>query len=316
MIFKKDNLYQVIKFLIGLSLIFFLFTKIETEILLEKILNINVFWLTITFIVAHINILISSLKWQWLLCALGITAGLFRLIFLYLIGTFFSNFLPSMVGGDIVRVYLLARDKKETASIVAATFTERFLGITALIVFILLILFNESVYDVFPAIAIVVSAVLFLYFLVILIIFQEKHLSYITPFKRFNLLKKIINLSVDTHSKLQYFKKKKKPILISFILSIFFYLNCIFTAYAAAQSFNINVSVEVLMIVVPLVIFISLLPISVGGLGVSEVGYVYFFMFFGISNVDALSIALLLRARVIFSSILGGIAYLLYGNSQ
>lgn len=310
------KIYQTLKILFGLGLICFLVLKIDINSIINRIRDIDVCWLIIMLILAHLNILISSMKWQWLLNALDVTVGLVRLFFLYLMGSFFSNFLPTMVGGDIVKVYKLARDDKGISTVITATFAERFCGFIALITFVFLILFQKSIYVVYPIIKLLVIGILVLSLVVVFLVLQQKYLSYFVYFKRFKLFARILHILADIRSKLIQLKDKKTIVFASYIVSLFFYVIAMFTVYAAARSLNIQVEAKVLMVVVPLVLLIGHLPVSLGGLGISEAGYVYFFTLFGLSSVDAISIALLLRARMLLTGLMGGITFMLYDNFQ
>src|SRR5690349_10940307 len=55
------------------------------------------------------GVLISALKWWLLLRAAGYNAPYLWTVRIYMIGQFFSNFLPTQIGGDAVRVYYLTR---------------------------------------------------------------------------------------------------------------------------------------------------------------------------------------------------------------
>jgi uncharacterized protein (TIRG00374 family) len=53
---------------------------------------------------------ISMLKWRQILRERGSTLPRMRLIRLYLVGKFFSNIAPSVIGGDVVRIVMLGRE--------------------------------------------------------------------------------------------------------------------------------------------------------------------------------------------------------------
>ena len=59
----------------------------------------------------------------------GVGLPFSRLFVLYLIGKFFNNFMPSMVGGDITRILLLGRQigsqSRSAASVILERFTNR-----------------------------------------------------------------------------------------------------------------------------------------------------------------------------------------------
>ena len=81
---------------------------------------------------------ISCLKWRLFLERQGFEIGMYRLLGLYFIGKFFNNFIPSMVGGDLTRTYLLGRQINSQSKSFASVFLERFTGLIALIVLVLI----------------------------------------------------------------------------------------------------------------------------------------------------------------------------------
>ncbi len=75
---------------------------------------------------------LAAWRWQLLLGGLGRAASLRRLTASYLIATFFNNFLPSNIGGDIVRVRDGSRLTGSTTASLAVVGIDRILGFGAL----------------------------------------------------------------------------------------------------------------------------------------------------------------------------------------
>jgi glycosyltransferase 2 family protein len=75
----------------------------------------------------------SCMKWRLFLRERGVVIGFHRLFRLYLVGSFFNNFLPSMVGGDLVRAYVLGKQIESHTHSLASVFLERFAGMIALV---------------------------------------------------------------------------------------------------------------------------------------------------------------------------------------
>lgn len=73
--------------------------------------------------------------WQWILLLrrAGIEVPARRLHALYWVGLFFNNFLPSNVGGDLVKVADVAVNTGRVSSPLAATLVDRMLGLCALV---------------------------------------------------------------------------------------------------------------------------------------------------------------------------------------
>ena len=77
---------------------------------------------------------LATWRWRLLLEALGVGAPLRRLTASYLVATFFNNFLPSNIGGDIVRVRDGSRLTGSTTASLAVVGIDRILGFGALYV--------------------------------------------------------------------------------------------------------------------------------------------------------------------------------------
>ena len=76
---------------------------------------------------------VSAMKWHLLSRARGLEVSLTRLTVLYLIGKFFSNFVPGMIGGDVSRSYLFGRYIGSQSTAAASIFLERFTGLLVLV---------------------------------------------------------------------------------------------------------------------------------------------------------------------------------------
>jgi uncharacterized membrane protein YbhN (UPF0104 family) len=74
-----------------------------------------------------------------------------------------------------------------------------------------------------------------------------------------------------------------------------------------AQALNLLVPVWYLMLAIPLIHILSALPVSFGGVGVRESGYVLFFTLVGVSKDEALAFGALWSALVLGANLLGGL---------
>jgi len=76
---------------------------------------------------------LSAIRWTWLARGLGLTVRTLRKVRLYFLGMFLSLFLPSTIGGDVARGYLLARGRDGAGWAAAASvILERANGVVAL----------------------------------------------------------------------------------------------------------------------------------------------------------------------------------------
>ncbi|HEY2429854.1 MAG TPA: lysylphosphatidylglycerol synthase domain-containing protein, partial [Acidimicrobiales bacterium] len=85
-------------------------------------------FLLVALMVTLTGIILSALRWQRVLVALELPTRVRTAINLYLAGLFVGNFLPSTVGGDVVRISRLARIKGERTAPFASVVLERLTG--------------------------------------------------------------------------------------------------------------------------------------------------------------------------------------------
>lgn len=75
----------------------------------------------------------SAVRWAWLARGLGLTVVMARKVQLYFLGMFLSLFLPSIIGGDVARGWLLAKGRQGAGWPAAASvILERLNGVAGL----------------------------------------------------------------------------------------------------------------------------------------------------------------------------------------
>ena len=79
------------------------------------------------------------------------------------------------------------------------------------------------------------------------------------------------------------------------------------------MAFGVHLPILVFIVIVPVIILITLLPISIAGLGVRELGFVYLFGQVGMPAEVALSLSLLLRLFAILLAAPGAWLYVRRG---
>jgi uncharacterized protein (TIRG00374 family) len=117
-----------------------------------------------------------------------------------------------------------------------------------------------------------------------------------------NYLEKIYAEFIDYHA-------HKPKLLYILIISFLFQFVRVFVTYAGSLALNQNVDLVYFFIFVPLIVLVSLLPISVGGIGVREGAFVYFFAQVGMSTAEAFTLSLLLYVLNLIVILPGGVIY-------
>jgi uncharacterized protein (TIRG00374 family) len=264
-------------------------------------------WLAAAIVVWFAGILLSALRWQRVLVALDISAPLRPLVNHYLASLFVSNFLPSTVGGDVLRVSRLSSTNGETPRTFASVVLERLTGWVVLPVLTLTAFaVNPSLRHLGNAsrVAFIVAVVT----LVLLggVLFAAGHpsiggrLSSTEGWRRFT---GAIHLGLD--------RFRKQPALALEVLttSFAYQLAVMLAAFLAADALGLGVGWTAILAFMPAVAIVQVLPITIGGLGVREGALVLFLRPLGVSTQHAIALGLLVYGINLLVSLLGAPAF-------
>lgn len=298
----------VLRVIISFVLIGFIVLKLDLSVLNDKLSGHGLL-LLLPLIFNFLGILISSLRWQVLLVS-GQSGGLRRLFFLYLLGKFANAFLPTSIGGDIVRVYSLSDDRQKRMESFGSVFMDRATGLIALaaIAGISLILVPKDYnIEVYMAISMLVGLSAVFTALLISDRFHRYFLMMVDSIK----LKRIRSFLIRASLTIFEYEKRKRAVWIAILWSFLFQFTVILQCLVVAWILDIKIPAIYFFIFMPIINVLTMVPISINGLGVREAGFIYFFTSVSVSATDAVSISLLVSILSTMVSLLGGLAYLL-----
>ncbi len=309
---KYSKLIVAGKLILGLSLIAVLVSRANITAVLKSFASIDLRFAVLVFVFPHIGILISTIKWDMLLKKVSVNINFSRLLGLYFMGTFFSVFLPTMIGGDIVRVYQLTRDSKNALAIIAATFMERFIGLAALVSLLPLCLLQDPVSKQWPLIGLVVGMAIAIYMAAVFLIFFDVDIPGTQVIQALPLAGKLMFSIENARNQIRVFSHSRRILFAAYVISIIFYFIAAASSWAATMSTGAGISYSYLISVVPMILLGGMLPISLNGLGITEFGYVLFLELVGVQVADAVAAAFLLRIRLLFTALIGGGLYVIW----
>ncbi len=298
----------LLRLLVSLSLLAFLFKKISWEEILSIVKNINFFYLPLVFVISFFLIGISCLKWQILLKARGIKIPISKLVILYVIGYFFNNFMPGSVGGDAVRGFVLGKRIKSQVESFASIFMERFTGLAALvgIAFTVSLINYRMLKERWLACFL---TIVFISFLISLLLIFNRNLF--IKIKRSSLFARSGNIRQklgEFYEAIHSFRTRK-VMAPALLISLIFYLVASLNVFVVSLALGLNIQIIDILLIVPLILLVTMVPVSIAGWGLFEGGFVYFFTRMGVPAPAALSIALVLRGKNLIVALIGGIIY-------
>ncbi|AEA34435.1 lysylphosphatidylglycerol synthase transmembrane domain-containing protein [Hippea maritima] len=280
----------LIKIAISIGLILLLLYKIDTNAFIKTLTKIGLvqfLGLALLYLTSQI---ISSIRWHMIIKSLGGDIPVGSLFKLYLMGMFANLFLPSIIGGDGVKAYILSKQIGWQKS-VSSIFLERYNGLLALLTLsvISLIVFFK-LFSIKIAILIITANIFAIVSILSLRFFKHPKL------KKF-------------YQDIVMFHKSNKLMIVS-ILSILVQITVIAVYILVGRLFGFKVSIAYYFAFIPIITLISFLPISFNGIGVREFSFVYFFKIAHLSSTQSVSLSIAVFFVVVFCSLLGGIFYL------
>lgn len=306
----KEKTKNLLNFLgrFGLSglLLWYLFSKIDVQKTVEVLKTAElkyIFYAGMVFMSIHILLLV---RWLVFIRALGLTTKVIDVVRYFFIGLFGNLFLPSAIGGDIIKIVALCKNNDQKPRVVASVLLDRLSGFAAIAIVALcsFVLGYKLINDVTLVVPIVFISGGILSIGAIL--FNEKIYSF--GCRIFNRIPKVKNALMQMHYDIALLKGQKKvgfktvgiACVCQFLLAIVFFL--------LAKALHQDVSFLVCLIFVPMICVASSFP-SIGGLGVREAAAAYLFAKVGVDSGISVSMALMNGFFMVIIGLLGGLIY-------
>jgi hypothetical protein len=292
------------KLAIGIGLLAVLFTQISFATVVEALRG------------AHGSFLLGAFASY--VIASGFEAAKFRAaceskldwpssVRLVLMGLFFNNFLPSNIGGDGYKLFRLKQAGFSAAAAIVYLLTDRMAGAVVLVIAGgLCWLFTDSGRAVLdPS---MLHAAVFSRTMTAALLAAVALAMVAAAF----LLKQRIRhawhrLEGLLHAGVKYLRNTALPVLL---LSSCFHLFRGLAIHQLARAFGYDVSVAAIMVMLGIALTVSMLPISLGGLGVREGTLSLLLKHAGLPAGTALAIALLNLAVLWTKSLIGGLIFM------
>lgn len=265
-------------------------------------------WLGAAVAVTFVGIVLSALRWQRVLVALELPARVPTLLRHYLASLFVGNFLPTTIGGDVLRVRRLAADNGQTPATMASVVLERLTGWLVLpVLTIIALAVNPGLRRVAPgpsstAFSVAVGTLILLAALLVVASnsWVGGKIEGRDGWRRFT---GAVHLGLD--------RARRNPGLAFEICTVGFayQLAVMLSAFLAAKALGIDVGWTAILAFFPIVAIVQVLPLTVSGLGTREAALVFFLQPLGVAAADAFALGLLVYFLNLGVSLLGAPAF-------
>ena len=309
------NLRGLAQAIIGIGAIALVVMKSDAHGLIEALRNTRVAYLPIAVAASFVVMWLMAYRWRSILAARGLYFKTRRLFVYYLIGAFFTSFVPGGgVSGDVARLIYVDREAHNKALVLSTLVYERLIGVfTLLLIGLAATLMTRAGGQTDPMIY-ASEAILTLAFIATATLmsgyFSSRLARLIRAIGRRIRMVRAAEAAARTLESLSELRRDGALLLrtssISVLIRIVWSLGC----YVVAWAMGLPIGLLTLFAFISLVDLVRLMPISVGGLGVREWAVIVLFATLGITREQALTFSILAFAPVYLNAIVGGILYI------
>ena len=298
---------------VSIILLVVLFSRIDVAQLWATARLASVPWLLVAMAVFACSTLAAVWRWSLLLKTQHIEIVFPSLLGTFLVSTYFNNFLPSNIGGDVIRIGDTARHMNSKTLATTVVLMDRILGLIAL-AFVAALgataigRFHQTAAPIWPVwlwasflagAAATTPAVFapagFGRLLRPLTVFHPEWVG-----------GRITTLTAA----LARFGADPGALVTAFAGAIFVQCALVLFYFAVAYALHLDVAFWDLAVVIPMSFVVQLLPVSVGGFGVREAFFSYYFHRIGQPIEDAVLLSLVAQALLMLFSLSGLGVYL------
>ena len=305
----KGKLSVLIRIVVSIGLIAFMLSRLDLENMLRFLRRADVSLVLATLVTVFIDRSFMVVRWMKLVEALDIQVPRLRVVKIFFLSTFFGSFLPSGIGGEAVRAVSFSRLTSRAVESVASVVMDRLLGLLSMLLMGLMSL--TVFYRVYPhpaLLGVVVVLAAAVVAALALTLSREMH-------ARVLALGKDNWLSKATQAMGRY-RDRLGTLVLVLVLSLGVQGLRVLQAYLLSEAMDLGTPLIYFLCFIPPILVVTMLPISVGGWGTTNVAYVALFSQVGMDPDGAFVLSVLILALGVIGNLPGGLIYAWEGFSS
>lgn len=315
----RQGLIWAVKVAVSGGLLYVLLARVDLARLWEIARTASVPWLLAAIGLYFAMVLVSAWRWGLLLDAQHVPVGFGALTSSFLVATFFNNFLPSNIGGDVIRIRDTSRAAGSKTLATTVVLVDRGIGLLGLVLVAALgttlaSLASEAIGPVGPgvlwialagALAVAAPAVLR----------PDAVARLLRPLRA--LHQEWVEERVGRLTQaLAKFRAAPQALVTCFIGAVL--VQAVLVAFYAAVAHGLDVPVPAahLAIIVPISFVVQMLPVSVNGFGVREATFALYFREIGLPLEQAIALSFVGAVLIMLFSVSGAMVYAARGRRR
>ncbi len=229
----------------------------------------------------------------------------------FFVAQFFSMFLPTTIGGDAIRGYDLIKATGEWKQSLASILVDRLVGFVGFLVFALIAWFVFPAARQIPLVRTAFLGYCLLVFVTFAVLGSRRVLNaMLKPFGKIGLGQ------LQSHAKqfqeaLRAYLQHPKRLFAAFGVTVFIEIFAILMFVFVSKALRLPIPLPYFVLIVPIIITLSQIPVSLNGWGIREGATVLFLAPIGIGAAGALSLSLICAAIPLLPGVAGAVLFLL-----
>ena len=308
-----------IKVAVSIILLAILFSKIDATRLWTTAKRASIAWLAAALGIYLANVLGSTWRWRLLLDAQEIEVPARTLLGSFLVALFFNNFLPSNIGGDVIRIRDTARQAGSKTLATIVILTDRVIGLMGLVLVAALGATLATggaghgpapIWPTWLWVGLLIGTALS----APVVMSPAGVGRVLRPLTVFH--PEWVGLRIEhVTNALARFRERPSVLAGCFGGAVFVQIAAVTFYVAVAYALRINITPWNLAVIVPLSFIVQMLPISVNGFGVREATFSFYFTRLGLPIESALLVSLVGTGLIMLFSLTGAAVYIGRGRT-
>ena len=309
----RDRALTLLKILVSAGLVVWAFSKVDLLRVGRQLATASPWYFVAALLLYEVAIVVNGVKWQILLRAQGVQVPFKAVLEFLFVGFFFNNFLPANVGGDLMRGYGLARYTDRTADAAVSVIVDRVVGLmaymsTAVVAAIVVVnLTGHAELQRLEWVATLALLVLMAGFAALLSrrgravvdrLFSSRGLAPLAP--AWGRVSGAFNA----------YRFQYRALALAFGVALLGILCTTFVNWLLSQSMGGLMPLATIVLINPLIALVLMVPISIGGIGVTQTVYPFLFSLAGVPAYHALAVSLLMQLIVFLGGLPGAVLWL------
>lgn len=307
----NKRVVQLLRVVVSAGLLVWVFLAVDVRHTVEEIASARVEWVLAALAVSSLGNLFGAWRWQLLLRSQGREAPVLHLFGSYLVGLFFNNFLPSTIGGDVIRA---TSAKKKGGGTLTENLTvvlvERMIGLFATLTFGGLAALSGVAGELDPRVPWLLGIALFVSMAGIYLAISRRVRKRLIPLVERVPIAFIRRTLVKMIAAFEMFSRARPTLVANYVVSLAFQFLLIVHFWLIQFAFGESIPFVTFLVVVPLVFCVMMLPVGINGLGVREGAFVWLMTRAGMAPGTALALSLASYAIAVVQGLAGGVIHL------